>query len=234
MDAAWRMALLSELLLLALAGVGALLLGASPGHRLGLERGRLGWGRTLGVSAGLLCLSAAADAVLRGAGLRETGHLAELDRMIRTSPDGLALTLATLAVLPAVAEELLFRGLIQGALIGWLGPLPAVIATAALFGTLHGDPAHAGSAFVLGLYLGVVMWTARSVWPAMLAHAINNTLGVLTASGHLPVTGWAGIGPAALWGGLSAALLTASCWSCWRGASPKGTALQRGRDPADV
>ena len=234
MDAAWRMALLSELLLLGFAGVGALLMGGGLGRRLGLEPGRLGWGRALGLSAGLLCLSAAADAVLRGAGLRETGHLAELDRMIRTAPDGLAFTLVALAALPAVAEELLFRGLIQGALIGWLGPLTAVIATAALFGALHGDPAHAGSAFVLGLYLGVVAWTARSVWPAMLAHATNNALGVLTASGHLPVAGWAGTGPAALWGGLSAALLIASCWSSWRGDLPKGGTLQRGRDPADL
>jgi membrane protease YdiL (CAAX protease family) len=93
------------------------------------------------------------------------------------SPAELAVVLLAAAVVPAVTEEVLFRGFLQGALERRLGRWPAVLVAAAAFGLIHGA-GRAPVAFTMGLLLG---WTAArtgSVLPAIAAHASVNAIAV--------------------------------------------------------
>ncbi|APE31348.1 hypothetical protein BOX17_10550 [Halomonas aestuarii] len=77
-----------------------------------------------------------------------------------------------------VAEELVFRGLLQRWLMGKVGPVAAVTATGALFGIAH---LAGGVAFVLvataaGLLYGLVYWwTGRLVWSVLVHWGLNLT-----------------------------------------------------------
>lgn len=92
-------------------------------------------------------------------------------------PSGLALAAAWLAVclVPAVGEELLFRGLLQG----WLrpfGPVVAVAGSALLFALLHGRAPSVVAAAFGGTALGLAALCSGSLVPGMLFHLYNNTL----------------------------------------------------------
>jgi sodium transport system permease protein len=93
------------------------------------------------------------------------------------------LILVTVAIVPAIFEELCFRGFLFGALRTRLSGTLTIIASAVLFGVFH-EILSSGrllpSTF-LGLVLGWVRWRSRSVWPGILLHALNNGL-LLTVS----------------------------------------------------
>ena len=84
-----------------------------------------------------------------------------------------------LCVMPAVAEELLFRGAFQG-LMRPSGSAAAIFAPALLFGLLHLDLAQGLTAFVCGVFLGWLAERSGSILPGMLLHLVNNTLAFLT------------------------------------------------------
>jgi len=89
------------------------------------------------------------------------------------------LTLVLLmAVLPAVCEELAFRGFIFGGLLRDGQPLRAILISSVVFGVSHGVLQQSISATVMGMFLGWVSWRTSSVIPAMLIHVVNNTLSV--------------------------------------------------------
>lgn len=81
------------------------------------------------------------------------------------------------------AEELLFRGAIQGLLKRAWGAWPAIIGAAALFGSLHysvgsgpvsGALAYVFVAFVLGTVLGVLYERSETLVVPVLAHGLFN------------------------------------------------------------
>jgi membrane protease YdiL (CAAX protease family) len=79
-------------------------------------------------------------------------------------------------VLAAVCEEILFRGLMMRLLARggrwWL----AISVSAILFAVFHLDFIGLLPRTVLGMYFGVLVWRSGSIFPAMLAHALNNLL----------------------------------------------------------
>ncbi len=220
-------ALLAQLFWLGLAIAGALSLPGRVGFHLGLVRSRLRIGPVVALAFGFLCASIALDLVLRSVELREVGQLGGLDRWIRETDDVLGLLLA-LVVLPALGEELLFRGLVQRFLQERFDARVAVALAAAAFGVAHGDPVHATAAFGLGLYLGAIALLSGSVWPAVLAHACNNALAV--ASVWLGITGPpGGLLAASAWALAALAVLGEVARRQQRKSSiPEGNALQDG------
>jgi ABC-2 type transport system permease protein/sodium transport system permease protein len=101
----------------------------------------------------------------------------------RLPPESVVLALA---VIPAVLEELFFRGYLFSALLkGRMRPGVVVFATAALFALFHlflpGAVAveRLPVAFLLGLVLGWVAWRTGSVVPGILLHAAHNATLVL-------------------------------------------------------
>ena len=93
-----------------------------------------------------------------------------------------------LALVPAVGEELLFRGLMQGYLRPW-GGRAAVWGQAVLFALLHGDAPACLSALLSGLALGLCAEYSGSLVPGMAFHLYNNTLALLSQTSAGPV--WA-------------------------------------------
>ncbi len=75
-------------------------------------------------------------------------------------------------------EEVLFRGLIQGALEARLGHWGAIILAGAGFAAVHGLQA-APFFFFWSLPVGWVTWRSRSIRPAVAVHGVNNLTGVV-------------------------------------------------------
>ena len=96
---------------------------------------------------------------------------------------GLPMALFTLALCPAIFEELGFRGIIQGRLIGLLGGVGGILVTAILFTVAHGISLASPIHLLLGLILGFLRLRTGSLYPGMLLHGLyNGALIVLAAS----------------------------------------------------
>lgn len=91
-----------------------------------------------------------------------------------------ATALLVLALLPAVCEELLFRGFLLGGLRTSTGKWPAIVASAAVFGVFHFFVFRFAVTAGLGVILAYLCWQSRSILPAIVTHALHNTLGVLS------------------------------------------------------
>jgi uncharacterized protein len=93
---------------------------------------------------------------------------------------GLMLNLVMIAVIPAVGEELLFRGLIQRHLgESFKNVHLAIIVTAVIFSLVHMQIYSFLPRFFLGIVLGYLLFIGRSIWYPIMAHFINNALGVI-------------------------------------------------------
>lgn len=75
-------------------------------------------------------------------------------------------------ILAPIAEELLFRGLVQRTLMPW-GKRFAILCSAFTFGIFHGNLLQAPYAFLVGLVLGYVACEYSIGW-AMVLHMVNN------------------------------------------------------------
>ncbi|MEZ5063320.1 MAG: CPBP family intramembrane glutamic endopeptidase [bacterium] len=98
---------------------------------------------------------------------------------------------AAAALVPAIGEEWLYRGLLQRALERTLPGAAAIATQAVAFGLVHG-PARAIPATLLGLLLGWIARRTGSVWPGVVAHLVSNSSIVVLAN--------LGDGSAAEWG----------------------------------
>lgn len=97
----------------------------------------------------------------------------------RNTIKDLLLNLIFIAVLPAVGEELFFRGILQRLIIKisknpWIG----IIITAFIFSAIHFQFYGFFPRFMLGILLGVIYWYSESLWPAILAHFVYNAFWV--------------------------------------------------------
>lgn len=93
---------------------------------------------------------------------------------------GLFVNLMMIGVLAAVGEELIFRGLLQRLLAGMIRNAHiAILITAVLFSAFHFQFFSFLPRFVLGIILGYLMYLGRSIWFPIVAHFVNNAMGVL-------------------------------------------------------
>jgi len=83
-----------------------------------------------------------------------------------------------MAVLPAVCEELAFRGFMFGGLVRQGSPFRAILVTSVAFGISHGVLQQSISATTMGFILGWIALQTGSVLPCMLIHVTNNALSV--------------------------------------------------------
>ena len=89
-------------------------------------------------------------------------------------------TLIVIAVIPAIGEELLFRGYLQQKIGKWLkNPHTAIVITAFLFSAIHLDVQGIIPRFVLGVLLGYLYYWSKSLWLPILAHFVNNAQAVI-------------------------------------------------------
>lgn len=95
------------------------------------------------------------------------------------TPGAVALAAFTAVVLAPVAEELLFRGLLQRLTRRLWGPVPAILVSALVFGMVHGEPWYLFGLIALGLLLAWVYETTGSLTPCIALHATHNAVSFL-------------------------------------------------------
>ena len=97
---------------------------------------------------------------------------------------GLLLSLLSIAILPAVLEELLFRGYVLQALRPH-GERNALLLSSLLFAMLHGNVIQIPFAFISGLAFGYLTLRTGNIRAGMLLHCLNNAYAVLSDYGPL-------------------------------------------------
>jgi sodium transport system permease protein len=106
---------------------------------------------------------------------------AALDQMMVEVPN-VATALLLFALIPAVCEEVAFRGFILTGLEYGHKPRSAILLSALLFGFLHvllSLYQQLFNATLLGVVLGLLAVRSRSLLPGIVFHLINNGLAVL-------------------------------------------------------
>ncbi len=91
---------------------------------------------------------------------------------------GLARNLIVIGLIAPVCEEVLFRGAFQGTLER-RGPIRAIAWTSLVFAVIHLNPFNFIGPILLGVGLGLVVWRTGSILPAILWHAVHNSVVVL-------------------------------------------------------
>ena len=89
-------------------------------------------------------------------------------------------SIVVIAILPAICEEIFFRGVLQRTLIKATNSVGAAIALSAIFFSLmHFDIAGLLPRIVLGVMLGLIFYYSGNLWLSILAHAVNNAAVVI-------------------------------------------------------
>ena len=95
-----------------------------------------------------------------------------------------ALLVFCVALIPAVGEEFMLRGLIGRGLVARWGVVWGVLFTSTLFAMLHMYPVHVAAVLPMGIMMHIIYLTTRSLWAPMLFHFLNNGLAsIYTAAG---------------------------------------------------
>lgn len=99
-----------------------------------------------------------------------------------TSQAGLIGNLFVMALLPAIGEELLFRGIIQRLFYRWLGTIHlAVWITALLFSIMHLSFSGLLPRLMLGVIFGYLFYFTSNIWLPIAAHFLNNSLALVAS-----------------------------------------------------
>lgn len=109
-------------------------------------------------------------------------HLLGMESSTTRLPSGgleLFVQFLVLCVLPAIGEELFFRGALQG-LLRPCGSSVAIFGPALLFALLHLNPIQGLTALVCAVFLGWLAERSGSILPGMLLHFTNNCLAFLS------------------------------------------------------
>lgn len=91
----------------------------------------------------------------------------------------LAFVIFVVALIPAFAEETLFRGLIQKCFEKSLNPVKAIALTGVIFGFFHLNPITLIPLSIIGFYLGFLAYKAKSIMAPISAHFFNNLLAAI-------------------------------------------------------
>ncbi len=112
---------------------------------------------------------------------------AELERLTKlllsdTTYWGLFINLLVVAVIPAIGEEFLFRGCLQGILVRWLkNPHVGIWLTAIIFSAIHLQFYGFLPRMLLGALFGYLLFWGKNIWLPVLAHFINNAAATVSA-----------------------------------------------------
>jgi len=139
---------------------------AFPG---GVPTGKM-WGEAL-IWGGLGSGSAFCLALLASRWFESGGEEDLLVELVRGYPPRWQFLL--FALIPAVSEELLFRGAFLSCLARWRLPAAAG-ACGILFGLFHGSAARFLPSAALGFFLAVLVLRTRNLWLAALVHGVHN------------------------------------------------------------
>ncbi len=143
----------------------------------------------ISIALGILCfvinifISSIFSGILSFTGFRYYGASGDTDYSVLS----FVVAIFTTAIMPAVCEEFLHRGiLLQG--VKHIGFNKAIVISSLLFALIHFNIMQTGFAFVVGLLLGFVSVVAKNIWPAIIMHFMNNFLSTYFA--YAKVNNW--------------------------------------------
>jgi len=97
-----------------------------------------------------------------------------------SSMGDLLVNLILIALIPAIGEELLFRGVFQQLFAKWTGKVHlAIFISAFLFSAIHIQFFGFLPRFVLGIILGYMFYWSKNLWLPILAHFTNNAMAII-------------------------------------------------------
>ncbi len=168
-------ALVLQVAVVAIALLLAWLFGLSPWQRLHWAPEVLAWSLlgTLPLAAMLLLFPLA-----RWRWTREISHLVEqiILPLFKGAPVG---SVALVAILAGIGEELLFRGVVQDGLSLMLGPAVALILASLLFGLAHAvTPTYFLIASLMGAYLGWLYLHTGNLLVPVIVHALYDWIAI--------------------------------------------------------
>jgi membrane protease YdiL (CAAX protease family) len=179
--------IVAELMLVVVAVVGMRMQGL-PVAALGLARADLryvGAAILIGASVWYLNLSLIELLPLPDGGVKTLQDIVDGPHLV--------LAVFALAVLPAICEELIFRGILVRSLATRFVPAAAVVISALVFAAYHLSVLQLIPTFTLGVLAGAMTLRAHSVIPAMTAHMINNAIAILVSRDVIPgASDWIG------------------------------------------
>lgn len=91
---------------------------------------------------------------------------------------GIALSLLSSAVVPALIEEMALRGIVMQSLRKY-GDWFAIICSAMIFGLMHCNLLQIPFAFIAGIAIGYAVIVTESLWTGILIHFCNNAFSVI-------------------------------------------------------
>lgn len=101
-------------------------------------------------------------------------HRSEMESFYRALPGGVMVVV--MCILPAITEEIAFRGLVQHWLTVAIGPWRALLLASGLFTILHFSIISAPYLFLAGMLMGWARLKTGSLYPSMLIHLLHNFL----------------------------------------------------------
>jgi membrane protease YdiL (CAAX protease family) len=97
-----------------------------------------------------------------------------------SSPIDFTISLVIMAFLPALFEELFFRGALQQVLVKWLKhPIGGIIITSLVFSLIHSSIHLFLSRALLGFVLGLIFYYTKNIWVNIIAHFLNNAVALI-------------------------------------------------------
>jgi CAAX protease family protein len=102
--------------------------------------------------------------------------------LVMESPWEVLFSILVMALVPAVGEEMLFRGVLQQHLVRWMKhPAAAILLTALIFSLAHFEVQRFFAIFLLGIVLGLLFYWTQNLWVPIAAHFLNNATQVVVA-----------------------------------------------------
>lgn len=89
------------------------------------------------------------------------------------------LVIITISIVPAICEEVMFRGYIQRSFGFKFKPHTAAILTAVFFSLYHFNPYGFIPLAIIGFYLGFAAYTSQSLFIPIILHFLNNFFAVM-------------------------------------------------------
>lgn len=172
---------LSYLIVILVAWAGSRASGVSFGDGVGLRRVSPGTAVRAGitVAVGARLLTGAYGVALKALGVDLSTQAADPTKLLPGGSLGVAFTVLLVVVLAPVAEEIVFRGVLLPVISDKWGVFWGVTLSSLIFTAMHLVPYTMPPILLLALALSWLFFRTRSLWPAIVAHAAFNGIGLI-------------------------------------------------------
>ena len=92
---------------------------------------------------------------------------------------GLLFNIFLIAIIPAISEELYFRGALQGIVKSWKGIKVSIWIAAIVFSTIHMQFYGFVPRMLMGAFFGYLLFWSENMWLPITAHFTNNVLAII-------------------------------------------------------